>query len=327
MSLEWRRDAEPAPRIPNYTGELLNVADKLGLPEGAIDEKDIALTVTLLERMREDYGDPDKETYRHHHNDTHAMNFITCYWMLWKPLWEKFPDTFDIEGFKVGMFIGAGHDLVQSMKGPGQNERASAELVHEMMLEAGYGEKLAQRVYDGIIKTTVELQDGVLAQTYMRKGSKDIAGLIAGQADMNVPLIQGLDMVFGIAFDVWLEDNNIAIDDALKYSTEIADFMAQDEKNYLDSRVAALSDDLKYYVTDPKKRQAIIGVYRNEFERASRESLQAVDSMHTKPDKTKSMVEDSFRFAGKVARVGIDQIKAAKQHMTDQIIHGRQTDS
>src|SRR5262249_47440335 len=134
---------------------------------------------------------------------------IKTFWTLWKPLWEQLPNRFSIEGFEEGMLALAGHDLKNDPDGAREesdrNEEESAEIVYDMMLQAGYKDSRAQNVYDAIIKTTVEIRDGVLVQTKMREGSKNILGLCVGQADMNPLLINGPTEMLQTLSALWWE--------------------------------------------------------------------------------------------------------------------------
>ncbi|HVI60902.1 MAG TPA: hypothetical protein VM535_01955, partial [Candidatus Saccharimonadales bacterium] len=210
-------------------------------------------------------------------------------------------------------------DAEAAVHQPGRNEQQSAQLVGERMQAAGYEEPAVQRVADAIIKTTAQrTPDGVIKQTFIREGSKDILGLCVGQADMNGILIEGPGELFSDAYALYLECSQTPLMNVLTNPRGTIDAL-RDEKEYLASRVAALPGDLAYYVADPTEREAIKQIYYQEFSSVSRAALEVAERLHGAPEKTREVVSSSFSWAGRVAQRGLSQVVAAERHMLDQV--------
>lgn len=311
------------PEMPNFIEQLHTMAAEQAIPEGVISQRGYMLAAELLEEMWRNHGDPSSDTYKHYHNDGHALNVIRRSWCLWHPLHEDMPEHFDEEGLELLMIAAAGHDIVNdpetAREHPGQNELDSAVYVFEKMTEAGYDTGQAQRVYDAIIKTSVGRDDrGVITQTYMRQGSKDIMGLVLGQADMNGILLEGPSTLLDDAYSIWLEMNATPFRNALHNPPDVVGFML-DEEEYLNDRTAALSEDLKYYVDDPDEREAIKQIYWDEFRGPSLRAIQFARRLRSAPKDTGQMVEEAFSSASRVARHGIGQILAAKRGLIEHV--------
>lgn len=323
MFPERLRGEEPAPEIQDYAEQLRSMAAEEGLPEGVLSERGLHLTAILLEQVHHNHGDPDRDSYKHYHNDSHALNVIKRSWKLWKPFAEALPARFDSTGFELLMIAGAGHDIINdpsaARDNPGQNEWKSAELVYDMMLEAGYEEPAARRVEAAITKTTVKRnEEGVIIQTQMRQGPKDIMGLVLGQADMNGILIEGPSAMLQDAYALYLEFTDTPLKKAIRNPVGVANFL-REEKKYLNSRVAALSEDLRYYIDDETERELIIAVYRQEFGNASRQALDVAENLQDTPEKTRKIVDASFSAAGRVAQRGLSQIMAVKRYLVEEV--------
>lgn len=330
MSREQLSGEEPTQEIIDYAWRLRQLAIEEGVPENAVSDRGFALAAELLEKAYHDHGDPTQDTYKHRHNDSHALDFIRNFWALWKPLSEHFPDLFDQDGFELGMIVGAGHDIVfnqqDARERPGHNERASAQLVSSMMSRSGYdyGPVAIERAYNGIIKTTVERKNGVIVQTHMREGSTDLLGLCAGQADMNGPLIKGPSKLIRTAYTVWLEEyqyehpNEALVKDVLKRPPSFASFLIN-QKHYFGSRVVVLSEDLKHYVSDNTTRAEIIAVYREYFGSASLRTLEVVDTLHGTPETTKKLVNESFNAAEQIAHQGLGRLMMVPRYLADRL--------
>lgn len=318
-----------SPEMPDYLGQLHDMALDEGIPEGVISERGYGLAADLLKIMWRDHGDPESDSYKPYHNDGHGLNVVLRSWRLWKPLHDELPDRFDTGAFELLMIAAAGHDIVNDPDAaknyPGQNEVDSAVTVCRMMIDAGYDDAEAHRVYDAIIKTSVARDEhGVITQTYMREGSTDIMGLILGQADMNGILLEGPSTLFDDAYAIWLEMTETPVKDALHSPVGVVNFMLDEEK-YLNDRVEALSEDLLYYVDDPEEREAIVQIYWDEFRGPSLRALQTARLLRSAPDRTRSMVDESFGFASRIAQRGLEQISAVKGHLVGQVKPGSET--
>jgi hypothetical protein len=303
MSLERHSNEEPTPEVRHFIDELHAIATEEGVPGGSIDERGFRLAATFLEQMRQEHGD------KPHHNHMHGLNTTRCFWAQWRPLWEKLPDRFDVEGFELGMLATAGHDIINELGAPpGENERASAELVYNMMLEANYEEPAAQRVYNAIIKTTTETdEEGVIVQTQMRTGQKDILGLNVGWADMNAILLMGPDVIFRDA---------PALHQEYALESDLAEFL-RDEDAYLRHRIAALRGDLQYYVEDEAERDIIKRVYWDEFRDPSLSAVKATKRLYDNPEQTRRLVNNSIRATKNIAYQGLGRLIAMQRHMAD----------
>jgi hypothetical protein len=319
-------DEEPTQEMPDFRGRLVALMTEEAVAPELISERGLLLATRLLEEVWQRHGDPGQPSYKHRHNDHHALNVIRNSWVQWKPLHDKLPDRFDTEGFELLMIAGAGHDIIydsqQVTEQAGHNEQSSGDLVYDRMIEAGYGMAAAQRVYDAIIKTTVEIRsDGSIVQTKMREGSQDVLGLVLGRGDMSGILLRGPDELYGEAVALYNEGGHASLKDKLSLNPSGIVSMLRSEKTYLDDRVASLSEDLRYHVEDEAEQALIIQVYREEFGHASIEALQAADSVYRAPEKTRQMVEEALLFAGRAAHRRLDQIAALKRYMIDQARH------
>jgi hypothetical protein len=334
MSGEHLAGKEPTQEVIGYETRLRNMAAEEGVPEGVISDTGFRLTAQLLEKIHRDHGDSTKDTYKHRHNEEHSLDFIRYFWALWKPLSEELPDMFDRDGFELGMIVGAGHDIVYSKRGakerPGHNERESAQLVSGLMLEHGYAEAKVQRVYDAIVKTTVEYKNGIVTQTHMRQGSKDILGLCVGQADMNGALIKGPSELVRMAYAVWLEEHatierDTSVKALLSRSVSFARFLGN-QKQYYATRIAVLSDDLRHYVDDEAQRAIIVNVYKSQFQKATLRTLETVDAWERAPQQTLQAVEDSFNYAARLTTQGIERLAAVPHYLTAKLKLNRPDD-
>jgi hypothetical protein len=315
---------EPTQEIINFDVRLREMAIEEGLPESAISDRGFQLAADLLELVRRNHGDPDQPSYKEHHNDGHGLDFIRYFWRQWVPLSKQFPDIYDQEGFELGMLIGAGHDSVYdpdaAVQNPGRNEQYSAELSCQKMYDAGYKQDAIKRVNEGVIKTTtVKGEDDIIQQIYMRSGSQDVLGHVAGLADMNSSLMGGEKDLLKTAVALGLEDSETPSEDtAADQAASLARVLLY-QKSYVDSRIAVLAGDLEHYIDDKATREAIVQVYWDNFRLNSVEAMQTAEQLHSAPARTKQLIEEALASLGKVKRQKLSRAAAISQHLLDHL--------
>lgn len=288
----------PESKKRDYSAEIVDLAREIEveLPQRAVD-----LAAELLERMYQSHGNPDSETYKHYHNDQHALNVIRRSFRLWQLLRGELPEKIDQEGYELLLIAGAGHDLVvHSGREHGYDEKESARMTAECMRAVGYSDEQIFRV-EGAIKATTVVRDeeGNIIQDSIRSGTKDPLRLVLATADINGTTMEGIPTLVEDAINLHAEIVGALPEDVTEANTGIAHFLFS-QAQFVDGRLRAIQGDLEFYFS-PAEVAQIKKAYEREFTGATRDVISLSKTLISFPEMATSTVEKVTSSLGSTA--------------------------
>lgn len=302
-------------KMVEYIYDIYELMDVTGVPKGLIPEEVVETGAEMLVYLYENYGDPDSETYKLHHNDQHALSVLRRCWVQASLRKRLFPAEFsDKKDYILGMFGALGHDSVHGSGGKkGEDERLSGIWTCGRMYRLGFGDEDCQRVREMISTTEVTTDaNGAIVQTNIQQGSRDILKLELAIADINGIAMEGTETMVNDAFNLCLEFNRMSVSEMINHLDVVERFFATQAK-FVEKRLNSLKSDFEYYYGE--QAAAVSKMYENVFTDSTRQAKGAAHTIYRFPVIRKRSIEDVIQKAADYMGSDAEKLALAKAEL------------